>query len=218
MRPQRSDPFQPTIDRKRTMKLTTKIIAGGAAALSLALAGAVYAHPEGGGNWGWGMGPGPGWGMGPGMGYGPGMGHGMGHGWGMGPGTGHMGYGMRGWAGGSDMAAVAAGRAAELKVLLKITPAQETAWKAYETALTQQATTMQALRTKMYEMHNSTPGSAEWAAQRDAMIKQHDGSWAAQAAAVKDLYAVLTPEQRVIADRSPMGFGGPRAGRGFPGR
>lgn len=190
------------------MKLTTKIIAGGAAALSLALAGAVYAHPEG-GNWGWGMGPGPGWGMGPGMG----------HGWGMGPGAGHMGYGMRGWAGGSDMAAVAAGRAAELKVLLKITPAQETAWKAYETALTQQATTMQALRARMYEqMHNSTPGSAEWATQRDAMIKQHDTSWAAQAAAVKDLYAVLTPEQRAIADRSPMGIGGPRGGRGFPGR
>jgi hypothetical protein len=198
------------------MKLTTKIIAGAAAALSLALAGAVYAHPEG-GNWGWGMGHGPGWGMGAGPGWG--MGPGMGHGWGMGPGAGHMGYGMRGWMGGADMEAVAAGRAAELKVLLKITPAQETAWKAYETALTQQATTMQGLRTKMYEqMHNSAAGGAEWIAQRDAMIKQHDASWAAQAAAVKDLYAVLTPEQRAIADRTAMGFGGPRAGRNFPGR
>ena len=150
---------------------------------------------------------------------GPGMGHGWGMGAGMGPGAGHMGYGMRGWMGGADMEAVAAGRAAELKVLLKIAPAQETAWKAYETALRQQATTMQALRTQMHaQMQNQAPGNTEWTAQRDAMIKQHDASWAANTAALKDLYAVLTPEQRVLADRGPMGIGGPRAGRNFPGR
>lgn len=187
------------------MKLTYKIIAGAAAALSLALAGAVYAHP-GGGMWGMGggMGPGMGMGIGPGMGMGPGIG-------------GHMGYGMGGWMGGADLAAAAAGRAAELKVLLKITPAQETAWKAFETANRQQASTMQAMRTQMQEqMRNHAPGSAEWIAQRDAMIKQHDASWAAHSAALKDLYAVLTPEQRAIADRSAMGMGGPRAGRNFP--
>jgi Spy/CpxP family protein refolding chaperone len=163
------------------MKLTYKIIAGAAAALSLALAGAVYAHP-GGGMWG------PGTGMGPGMGD-------------------------------ADMAAAAVGRGAELKYLLKVTPAQETAWKAFETAMVQQATTMQAMRTRMHaQMQNQAPGSAEWTAQRDALIKQHDASRSAHTAALKDLYAILTPEQRAIADRSVMGMGGPRAGGNFAPR
>jgi Spy/CpxP family protein refolding chaperone len=188
------------------MKLTYKIIAGAAAALSLALAGAVYAHP-GGGMWG------PGTGMGPGMG-------GMGPGMGMGPGVGRMGYGMGGGGmGDADMAAAAVGRAAELKYLLKVTPAQETAWKAFETAMVQQATTMQAMRTRMHaQMQNQAPGSAEWTAQRDALIKQHDASRSAHTAALKDLYAILTPEQRAIADRSVMGMGGPRAGGNFAPR
>jgi Spy/CpxP family protein refolding chaperone len=92
--------------------------------------------------------------------------------------------------------------------VLKITPAQESAWKAYETSLQQQAKTMQALRGQMQTlMQNAQPGSAEFIAQRDAMIKQHDANFAGRAAAFKDLFAVLTPEQRVIADGSfgPMG-------------
>jgi periplasmic protein CpxP/Spy len=184
------------------MKLTSKIIAATAATLSLALAGAVFAHP------GSGMGWGPGAGMGAGMGPG---------GWGMGPGIGgRMGYGR----GSPDMGAIAAGRAAELKYAMKITPAQETAWKSFETVLQQQAAAMQALRTQMQARMQSQagPGGADFTAQRDAMIKQHDASQAAHAAAAKDLYAVLTPEQRAIFDSSPMAAGGPRFGRGQPTR
>jgi Spy/CpxP family protein refolding chaperone len=180
------------------MKRTYKIITGAAAVLSLALAATVYAHP--GGGWG------PGYGMGPGMG--PGYGMGPGHGMGMGPG---MGRGM----GAADVTAAATARTAQLKAELKITPAQETAWKAYEAAVTQQAAAMQAMRTQMQAlMQNAQPGTTapDWAAQREAMFKQRQAGMQAHTAAVKDLYAVLTPEQRAIADRDMGPMGGYRIG------
>lgn len=178
------------------MKRTYKTIAGVAAVLSLALAATVYAHP--GGGWG------PGYGMGPGMG--PGYGMGMGMGPGMGPGYG-MGRGM----GPADMTAAASARTTQLKAELKITSAQETAWKAYETAVAQQAAAMQALRT---QMQNTLPGASapDWAAQREAMFKQRQAGLQAHTAAVKELYAVLTPEQRAIADRNMGPMGGARVG------
>jgi hypothetical protein len=46
------------------------------------------------------------------------------------------------------------------------------------------------------------------------MLKLHESTQAA----VKDLYAVLTPQQRVILDRHPMGSGGPRSARNQPAR
>ena len=182
------------------MKLTYKIIAGAAATLALAVAGIVHAHP--GGGMGFGMGPGMGYGMGPGMGMGGRMG----------PGGGWM---------GADMAAVAAGHAAELKAVLKITPAQEKAWQAYEAAIRQQAAAMQSRRSQMQELMQKQQGggdNAEFIAQRDAMIKRHDADRAAHAAALKDLYAVLTPEQRALADRGIGPMGGYRMGRWHPMR
>ncbi|MDP3761447.1 MAG: Spy/CpxP family protein refolding chaperone [Ramlibacter sp.] len=172
------------------MKRTYKAIAGVAAVLSLALAATVYAHPGGG------MGPGSG--MGPGHGMGPGMGMGMGRG-----------------MGAADMTAAASARMAQLKAELKITSAQETAWKAYEAAVTQQAAAMQAMRTQMQSlMHNAQPGTTapDWAAQRDAMFKQREAGQQAHTAAVKALYSVLTPEQRAIADRDMGPMGGYRMG------
>jgi len=188
------------------MKRTYKIITGAAAVLSIALAATVYAHP--GGSWG------PGQGMGPGMGPGYGMGPGMGPGYGMGPG---MGPGMGRGMGPADMSAAASARTAQLKAELKITPAQEAAWKAYEAAVTQQATAMQAMRTQMQAlMQNAQPGTTapDWAAQREAMFKQRQAGMQAHTAAVKDLYAVLTPEQRAIADRGMGPMGGYRMGGG----
>ena len=204
------------------MKTTTKLVAAAAATLTLALAGAVYAHP------GVGMGPGMGWGPGAGhMGWGPGgggMGPGMGPGMGWGPGAGGgmrggMGPGM-GWAPGMgpgfDMSAAAAGQLAALKTQLKITQAQEAPWKAYETVVTQQAGAMQALRDKMHaQWQNAQPGAAspDFAARRQEMIALHDANFAAHGAALKDLYAVLTAEQRAIADRT-MNFAGAQRGPG----
>lgn len=200
------------------MKTTTKIIAAGAAAAALALAGAVFAQP------GPGFGMGPGWGgMGPGWG---GMGGGWGHmgGWGgMGPGWGPMGggrggmgpggYGMMGF-GGFDMTAAAAGRLAALKAQLKITPPQESAWKAYESATTEQAKAMQALREQYQaKWQNLKPGDAapDMTAQHQAMFALRQSAWETQNKALKDLLAVLTPEQQAVV-------GGGWGPRGLPRR
>jgi Spy/CpxP family protein refolding chaperone len=188
------------------MKRSYKIITGAAAVLSLALAATVYAHP--GGSWG------PGQGMGYGMGPGYGMGSGMGPGHGMGPG---MGPGMgRGMGPAADMTAAATARTSQLKAELKITPAQEAAWKAYEAAVTQQASAMQAMRTQMQALMQNAPATTapDWAAQREAMFKQRQAGMQAHTAAVKELYAVLTPEQRAIVDRNMGPMGGYRMGGG----
>jgi hypothetical protein len=200
------------------MKTTSKIIASVAAAVALAAAGAALAQP----GWGPGMGYGPGMGMGyggggPGMGYGGGMGGGWGPGMGGGWGAG-MGYGPgmgRGWGGGFDTPAVAAARMAELKAQLKITSGQEAAWKAYEAAATQQAAAMQAMHTLMqsqFQAAQSGTANPDFATQRLALMAQRDSARAASSAALRDLYAALTPEQRTL-----MGYGqyagGPRGPR-----
>lgn len=178
------------------MKLTYKIIAGVAASLSLAAAGVVYANP------GYGMGMGQAMNMGTGHGMAGAMG-GMG-----------MGYGMAGgMMAGADGAAMAASRLADLKAELKITPAQEAAWLTFENLARQQAAAMQAMRSQMLaQMQNQQPGATgiDHAAQRDAMMALHDANQAAHSAALKDLYAVLTPEQKAIADQRLNAMGGHR--------
>lgn len=192
------------------MKRSTRIVAVVAAAAALGIAGIVSAHP------GFGMGPGygMGMGMGPGHGMGPGYGMGMGMGPGMGPGRGMGGYGMgpggRGAGPGFDATAAVAGQLAALKTQLKITPAQQGAWQAYEKVVTEQATAMQALRDQFHaQWRDAQPGATppDMAAHHQAMTSLRESSWKAQNAARQELFAALTPEQRAIADRSfgPMG-------------
>ncbi len=176
------------------MKRGTKIVLGLGAALSLGLAAAAAgAQPYGyGGGMGWGMGGGMGWGMGPGM-----MGGGMGRG--MGPGMmGGYGYG-------------AEERLAGQKAALKITPAQESAWQDYANVVKKQ---FDARQEQWEAMHNATAGSsAERSDLHAKFMKQHAEQFEAVNAAYKNLYGVLTPEQRTILDQRP-GYGpGPRGGR-----
>ena len=183
------------------MKRATRIALGLGTALSLALASAVVnAHPFGNGP-GWGMGNGPGHGMGPmggmmgGMGYGP-----------MDRGMGTQGFG--------NPSAMLEGRLASLKSELKITPAQETAWQAYAGKAKQQAEATQAWRTTM---QGSTQASApERLALRAEIMKKRQEQMEGMTSVLKDFYAALTPEQKVIADQRMGGFG-PMAGRGFGG-
>ena len=185
------------------MKTTTKIIAAAAAVAAFALAGAVSAQPGYGPGFGMGPGAGPGWGHmggwgGMGMGGWGGMGRG-GPGWsGMGgPGMGGMGPGMMGF-GGFDMSQAAAGRLAAFKAQLKITPAQEPAWKAYESAVGEQAKAMQTMRDQFHaQWQNAKPGQAapDMTAQHRAMFELRQSGWQAQQKALQDLQAVLTPEQ-----------------------
>ena len=202
------------------MKATRKILVGAIAAAALAASSAlVYADPAG---------PGTGWGNcaygGPGAGYGPGAGRGaMGYGPGAGRsamGPGMMGHGPGAGRGGmwSNPAAAVEGHFAALKVELKITPDQDTAWQTFTAKARQQAETMPARRAQMSAQMSATNQTApERLAQRTEFAKQRIAGMETMTAAVKDLYAVLTPEQKALADQhlahGPMGgFGG---GRGF---
>lgn len=160
------------------MKTTTKIVAGTMAAMSLATASAVFAHQ----------------GMGTGMG--PGAGPGMGMGYGMGP-------GMRGGMHGPESVGVTTARLADLKAELKITPAQDSAWQAYASVVQQQAAAREAMhaqmRAQMQAPNATVPGDRS--TQHEAMSQLRDQHFAARSAAVKDLYAVLTPEQKTLADQ-----------------
>ena len=175
------------------MKSTTKIAAVALAALSFAAANVVLAHP--------GMGQGMGMQQGMHQGMGPGMQHGMQHG--MGPGVqGGAQRGMKGGMHGPETAAATATRLADVKGALKITPAQDTAWAAYTTVLQAQATARDTLRADMQaKMHDPKTTDAERTAQRDNMGKLHDQHLADRTAALTALQAVLTPEQRAIADQ-----------------
>ena len=179
------------------MKGTRKLALGVGAALSLGLAAAVVsAHPYG---------------------YGPGAGMGSGHGmgWGMGPGAGGMGpmgYGMGpGRMGSGNPTAAAEGRLAYLKSTLQITPAQETAWQAFAAKAKQQ---VEGRTARMGAMRDAGTTAPDRLAKRAEIMKQNVAEMETMSAALKDLYGVLTPEQRAIADR---GFGGQGPGRGFRG-
>lgn len=180
------------------MKTTTKFAAVTLATLSLAVASAVFAHP--------------------GMGYGPGMGHGMGPGMGMGYGMGPGMHGMRGGMVGPESPAVTGARLSDLKTELKITAAQDSAWQAYATVVQTQAEQRQAHRTQMQALMQDPKAAAavDHAAQHEAMMKLRDEHLAARSAALKDLYAVLTPEQKALADQRLQAMPGHRmAGRAW---
>lgn len=177
------------------MKRTTKtaLLAAGAVALGLATT-MVAAHPGG-----YGQGYGPGSGMGPGMmGGGPGWG-------GMGPGA------MQG----ADPAVVLEPRLAATKAQLKITSEQEAAWQAYAT---QMKTRFQSMQAWMTTMHSNTPATpAERMELHAAMLKQRAEVAEATSKAFKELYDVLTPEQRALVDQGQFATG-PGFGRGPGGR
>lgn len=189
------------------MKTTTQIATLTLATLTLAAAGAVFAHP--------GMGYGMGYGMGPGsaqsMGYG--MGPGAGPGMGMGP-------GMRGPMQGPQDAAAVGTRLAQLKAELKITAAQEGAWNAYAAVAQQQAETRLAQRAQMQALMQDPQAAAalDRSAHREAMLKLRDEHLAARGEALKNLQAVLTPEQQTLAAQRLDGGRGHRMTMRGPGR
>ncbi len=126
---------------------------------------------------------------------------------GMGPGHGPM--------AGMDPSVRVESRLSDLKTQLKITATQEAAWQAYAGQAKQQAAGMQALRA---QMNQGTATAPERMAQRTAAMQQRSSAMAAIDGAFNTLYAILTPEQKSIADQSfrmmgqrGMHFGG-RAG------
>ena len=137
-----------------------------------------------------------------------GMGHGFGPGMSLGPGQGSM--------AGVDPTGIIDSRLADLKTLLKITTTQEAAWEAFVNAAKQQAAGMQAMRAQMLAGTGTAP---ERMGQRASAMQQRAQAMATTTGAFDALYAVLTPEQKTVADqhfgmmghRGMMRFG-PRAG------
>ena len=178
------------------MKKIPTIVAG----VALAVAAVAFAQPFGG------MGPG----------FGPGMGSGYGHGMGMGPGAGPgMGWG-HGPGAGFDPAVMVDSRLSNLKAQLQITAAQEPAWQAFTAAARQQVADMQAIHNQMQQQGAGT--APERLALHSAIMQQRSAAMATMSTAFNALYAVLTPEQKTLADQQHgmmgsrgMGFG-PRGG------
>ncbi len=192
------------------MKRITKIAIGIGTALTLGLATVVSAHPHGyGPESGMGAGPGYGPGHGPGAGMGPGMGQGMGHGMGHMGGMGRMGHGM-GPRGLGNPGAMADARIAYLKSELKIAPAQESAWTTFADQAKQRSEAMLALRTAA--QGNTQATAPERLELRSQMMKKRLEQMEKSAAAFKELYAVLTPEQKALADQRVAMRGGRRMG------
>jgi Spy/CpxP family protein refolding chaperone len=103
-------------------------------------------------------------------------------------------------------------RLAAQKSALKITPEQESAWSAYADVAKKQFDVMFAQHEAMWKSAPSSSADryelhSKFMAQR---AQQHE----ALSAAYKSLYAVLTPEQRAVADQrgsyGPGGGYGPR--------
>lgn len=196
------------------MKRTYSIVSGIAIIASLGIATAVHAHGGGfGPRAGSCMGNGPGMVQGNCPGQGPNMGY-QGHG----PMGGMIGMqGPQGMPGhradraNFDPAAMIEGRLAYLKSALKITDKQEAAWQAYGAKAKQQGVAMQASRAAL-SAQNASGSAPERMTQRTAMMKQRIDNMETMNAALKDLYAVLTPEQKTIADQHfgnmRMAFGG----------
>ncbi len=174
------------------MKRTTKIVLALGTAMTLGLGTvAALGHPF--------DGDGPGWGMGPGMMGSYGMGHGMMGGYGPGYGMGPQGA-FGACAGDADDGL------AGLKTELGITAKQDPAWQAFVKNATQQTESRKAAFDKMQKAQRA--GSApERLAQQADLMKQRQAEMEVNAAALKNLYATLTPEQKVIADQRFGGFG-----------
>ena len=190
------------------MNRAMKVVITVGTAISLGLAAAAvsaqsfgYGMGRGGGHMGaygapgYGMGYGMMGGAGPGYGMGGGMMGGYGPGYGMGPQA--M---LNGYAGNTDEGFAA------LKSDLGITETQDPAWQTFVDNARQRNENRQAWFAKMQEARSA--GSApELLAQQTELMQQRQAEMQANAAALKNLYATLTPQQKSIADQRFGGFG-----------
>lgn len=190
------------------MKRIHKIIAGTTGALALVVVTAVTAAP--GGSYGGcdGNGPGTMGGGHMGMMYG-GMGPGMGRG--MGPGAGYGGMGGGGFGMMSEQ------NVAQLKAHLAITAQQESAWQAFSEKAAEQEKLMQTTHEQHWQSANTATTAPAQMSLRIGYMTQHLAGMQAMNTALTGLYAVLTPEQRTLADQVLSHMGPRGQGRGMRG-
>lgn len=152
-------------------------------------------------------------GMGP-MGMGPGMG--PGGQMGMGPGMGHGGPMARQASMKVDPALRAERRLEMFKFQLKLTPQQEPLWQAYAESMLDSGKAMRAMRDQPVDAKLTAP---ERMAQQQSMMQARLNVMTGAHENFNRAYAVLTPEQKAVADqyvaRMGQGMAGPRGG-GMP--
>jgi len=114
--------------------------------------------------------------------------------------------GMHGGKHSAQTAEDVAARLATLKTELAITAAQEPAWQQFEGVVREHAQARQTMRASMQARMQDPAAAAspDHAAQREAMMKLHEKNRAEGDAARKALYAVLSPEQKALADQRLM--------------
>jgi len=145
-------------------------------------------------------------------------------GWGMmgGPGNcpsehGMMRGKMQGKTGAPDFAAAASARLDKFKAELKITAAQDAAWQAFVGKAKQQIENMQTMCPQAQAQPPASKAATLSAPERMdkgiEFMKQRLASMETMNAALKDLYAVLTPEQKAIADQHFERHHGPQGGQ-----
>lgn len=123
------------------------------------------------------------------------------------PGGMSMGPGMGGMSGPrammmADPAAMADRHLADAKIQIKIMADQETAWQTFAGKAKQQAASMQEMHGQMQQMQGTAPDRMS---QRAEMMKSRSEQMATMSTALRDLYAVLSPEQKLLADKQfPM--------------
>jgi len=181
------------------MKRIHKILAGTVGALTLVAVTAVIAAPVG--TFGGCDGTGPGAAGAGRMGW-------M-HG-GMGPG-GHDGM----WAGGPVQ--MSEQYLAQMKTQLAITSQQEPAWQAFAAKAAEQASLMQATHQQHWQAAGADATAPARMAQQISSMTQHLAGMQAMNSALTNLYAVLTPEQRSLADQNFGQMGRHGFGRGMRG-
>jgi Spy/CpxP family protein refolding chaperone len=96
-------------------------------------------------------------------------------------------------------------RLAAQKSALKITPEQGRAWTAYADVAKKQSEAMRAQHEAMWKSAPSS--SADRYALHSEFMKQRAQEHEKLSTAYKELYSVLTPEQRTAADQRGGGYG-----------
>lgn len=124
------------------------------------------------------------------------------------------GYGMmHGGVQGAGPLAMSAQYLGQMKSRLAITPQQEPAWQAFAAKAAEQGSLMQATHDQHWQAADANAGGPAGMASHLGLMTQHLAGMQAMTTALTDLYAVLTPEQRGVADQY-FGQMGPR-GMGF---
>lgn len=78
---------------------------------------------------------------------------------------------------------------------LKLTPEQETAWKSFHEKMKPTESRNRPDRSELASLH-----APERREKMLSMMKEHENRMAERVAAVKEFYAVLTPEQQKLFD------------------